>query len=327
MNVLILLLALLIDRYVGDPDWLWGKITHPVGLFGKAIEIADKHLNDQNKSPYGKRRDGFVAIAVLMTIAAIAGYAVHLGSSRLGAPGLIFEAVIASIFLAQKSLIDHVAAVANGLRQGGLEGGRKAVSMIVGRDPQTLDDGGVSRAAIESLAENSSDGVIAPAFWLLVAGLPGLFAYKMLNTADSMIGHMNDQYRDFGRASAKIDDAANWIPARLTGVMLVMAGGFMIGPAKALQSFGVMMRDARLHRSPNAGWPESAMAGLTGLALAGPRIYRGDVANEPMLNAAGRRDAGPEDIDRAISFTSALFWLATTAVATVVLVQGFWCAG
>jgi adenosylcobinamide-phosphate synthase len=161
--------------------------------------------------------------------------------------------------------------------------------------------------------------VIAPAFWLLVGGLPGLFAYKMLNTADSMIGHMNDKYRDFGRASAKIDDAANWIPARLTGFMLVVAGAFLLGPVKALQAFGLMLRDARLHRSPNAGWPESAMAALKGLALAGPRVYRGDIANEPMLNAAGRRDAGPEDIDQAISITSAMFWIATAVTAAILL--------
>jgi adenosylcobinamide-phosphate synthase len=321
MNALTLLFALLIDRYIGDPDWLWGKVKHPVVLFGKAIDIADKQLNTKDKSNFEKRRDGFVAIAVLMVVAALAGYVVHWLASRLGPFGLVAEAVVASVFLAQKSLIDHVAAVANGLRHGGLESGRKAVSMIVGRDPQTLDEGGVSRAAIESLAENSSDGVIAPAFWLLVGGLPGLFAYKMLNTADSMIGHMNDRYRDFGRASAKIDDAANWIPARLTGLMFVVAGAFLIGPAKALQSFGLMLRDARLHRSPNAGWPESAMAALTGLALAGPRVYHGDVANEPMLNAAGRRNAGPDDIDNALSITSALFWLATAGVAAIVLVR------
>jgi adenosylcobinamide-phosphate synthase len=321
MNTLVLLLALLIDRYIGDPDWLWGKVSHPVVLFGKAIEIADRHLNTKDKSPFDKRRDGFVAIAFLMLVAALAGYAVHWLAFEFGRFGLFVEALIASVFLAQKSLIDHVAAVAKGLRVGGLEGGRKAVSMIVGRDPRTLDEAGVSRAAIESLAENSSDGVIAPAFWLLVGGLPGLFAYKMLNTADSMIGHLNDKYRDFGRASAKTDDAANWIPARLTGLMLVVAGAFVAGSLRALQALGLMLRDARLHRSPNAGWPESAMAALLGLALAGPRVYRGDVANEPMLNAAGRRDAGPEDIDKAISITAALFWLATAGAGAIVLIQ------
>ena len=323
MNALVLLLALLIDRFMGDPDWLWRKISHPVVLFGMAIEIADKHLNKRNNSPYEKRRDGFVAIAGLMTVAAIAGYAVHWLANGIGPVGLLVEAIIASIFLGQKGLIDHVAAVADGLRIGGLDGGRRAGSMIVGRDPQMLDEAGVSRAAIESLAENCSDGVIAPAFWLLVAGLPGLFAYKMLNTADSMIGHMNDKYRDFGRASAKFDDAANWIPARLTGMLLIAAGSLRLGAGKARAALGTMLRDARLHRSPNAGWPESAMAALTGLALAGPRVYHGDVANEPMLNAAGRRDAGPEDIDRAISITSILFWLTASLAAAFVV---FHCA-
>ncbi|MGB8817841.1 MAG: adenosylcobinamide-phosphate synthase CbiB [Rhizobiaceae bacterium] len=319
MNALVLFLGLMIDRFAGDPDWLWGRVKHPVVLFGKAIEIADKQLNHKDKSPYEKRRDGFVAIAGLMVIAALAGFAIQALAQLLGPAGLVIEAVIASIFLAQKSLLDHVAAVANGLRAGGLEGGRKAVAMIVGRDPQSLDESGVSRAAIESLAENSSDGVIAPAFWLLAAGLPGLFAYKMLNTADSMIGHMNDTYRDFGRASAKFDDAANWIPARVTGFLLVGAGLLHAGFAKAGHALSLMLRDARLHRSPNAGWPEAAMAGMLGLALAGPRIYAGDIANEPMLNASGRREAGPLDIDKAIAITSTMFWIVTAVAGVFIL--------
>ncbi len=191
--------------------------------------------------------------------------------------------------------------------------------MIVGRDPDNLDEGGVCRAAIESLAENSSDGVIAPAFWFAVAGLPGLFAYKMLNTADSMIGHMNERYRDFGRTAAKLDDAANWIPARLTGLLLIIAGAIAVSISKAGEAFAGMMRDARLHRSPNAGWPESAMAGLTGLALAGPRIYKGDVANEPMLNGAGRREAGSADIDAAIKITATMFTVFTVLIGVLTL--------
>lgn len=307
MNAVVLFIALLIDRFAGDPDWLWGRVGHPVVLFGRLIGFADKLLNTDDKSPYEKRRDGFVAIAGLLFLAATAGIGIHVLLRHFGLAGLIGEAVVASIFLAQKSLVDHVLAVAEGLRQGGLEGGRKAVSMIVGRDPQQLDEAGISRAAIESLAENSSDGVIAPALWYLAAGLPGLFAYKMLNTADSMIGHLNERYRDFGRASAKLDDAANWIPARLAGCLLVAAGAIETGAARARHAFGLMLRDARLHRSPNAGWPESAMAGLLGLALAGPRIYSGDVANEPMLNAAGRRSAEAKDIAAGVHIVSTMF--------------------
>ena len=319
MHLLTLFLALLIDRFVGDPDWLWKRIKHPVVVFGAAISLTDKWLNTADKSSYEKRRDGFVAIAGLLVLAAAAGMAIVWISCLLGPLGIAFQAITASIFLAQKSLIDHVAAVSSGLKTGGLDGGRQVVSMIVGRDPDNLDEGGVCRAAIESLAENSSDGVIAPAFWFAVAGLPGLFAYKMLNTADSMIGHMNERYRDFGRTAAKLDDAANWIPARLTGLLLIIAGAIAVSISKAGEAFAGMMRDARLHRSPNAGWPESAMAGLTGLALAGPRIYKGDVANEPMLNGAGRREAGSADIDAAIKITATMFTVFTVLIGVLTL--------
>ncbi len=319
MHLLTLFLALLIDRFVGDPDWLWKQVKHPVVAFGAAISFAERWLNTSDKSPYEKRRDGFVAIAGLLVLAVAAGMALVWISCFFGPLGFVFQAVIASVFLAQKSLIDHVAAVSTGLKTGGLEGGRQTVSMIVGRDPDSLDESGVCRAAIESLAENSSDGVIAPTFWFAVAGLPGLFAYKMLNTADSMIGHMNARYADFGRASAKLDDAANWIPARLTGLLLICAGAVLGGFKRAGEALAGMMRDARLHRSPNAGWPESAMAGLTGLALAGPRIYNGDVANEPMLNAAGRPEAGAADIDAAVKIVSTMFTVFTALIGVLTI--------
>lgn len=319
MHLLTLFLALLVDRIVGDPDWLWRKVRHPVVLFGAAISFAERQLNLPDKTPYEKRRDGFVAIAGLLVLAALAGLLLAWVSCFLGPLWFVFQALVASVFMAQKSLIDHVAAVSAGLKAGGLEGGRRAVSMIVGRDPDSLDEGGVCRAAIESLAENSSDGVVAPAFWFAIAGLPGLLAYKMLNTADSMIGHMNERYRDFGRASAKLDDLANWIPARLTGPLLISAGAFTGGIDKASNALGGMMRDARLHRSPNAGWPESAMAELTGLALAGPRTYHGDTANEPMLNAGGRRDARAADIDAAVKITSTMFTIFTALTGILAL--------
>lgn len=320
MHLLTLFLALIIDRFIGDPDWLWCKVRHPVVLFGAAISFAERQLNKPESSAYEKRRDGFVAIAALLILAAWTGVMLEWIFRFFGPVGFLAQAVIASIFLAQKSLIDHVAAVSAGLKTGGLEGGRKAVSMIVGRDPETLDQAGVSRAAIESLAENSSDGVIAPAFWFAIAGLPGLFAYKMLNTADSMIGHMNDRYRDFGRASALLDDAANWIPARLTGLLLVAAGVVHSGMKTAREALAAMLRDARLHRSPNAGWPESAMAGLLGLALAGPRRYKGDIANEPMLNGAGRRAATADDIDAAVKIASTMFALFIAVIAILAVI-------
>jgi adenosylcobinamide-phosphate synthase len=316
INLLILFLALLADRYFGDPDWLWENIPHPVVLFGKAIRFVDERFNRASDSDYERRRDGFLAMLGLLVLALVVGWLVHLALRTISPLGELIEALIVAVFLAQKSLGDHVSRVANALRDEGIIGARRAVAMIVGRDPEVLDDAGVSRAAIESLAENTSDGIIAPAFWYSLLGLPGLLAYKMLNTADSMIGHMNDRHRDFGRFAAKLDDVANWIPARLTGLLISAAAWIVHGYDAALRSFNVMMRDARLHRSPNAGWPEAAMAGAIEVALAGPRVYGGVTANEPMLNGAGRRDAGAENIEDALN----IFSVATATFTVVILV-------
>ena len=304
INLLILFLALLADRYFGDPDWLWEKIPHPIVLFGKAIAYADTRFNRPGDSNDERRRDGFLTMLGLLVLAAVGGWVVHLALRTISPVGELVEALLVAVFLAQKSLADHVTRVAVALREEGIVGARRAVSMIVGRDPEVLDDAGVSRAAIESLAENTSDGIIAPAFWYALLGLPGLLAYKLLNTADSMIGHLNDRHRDFGRFAAKLDDVANWIPARLTGLLISAAAWVVHGYDAALRSFNVMMRDARLHRSPNAGWPEAAMAGAIEVALAGPRVYGGVTANEPMLNGAGRRDAGAENIEDALDIFS-----------------------
>ncbi|QND53520.1 cobalamin biosynthesis protein [Phyllobacterium sp. 628] len=319
INLLILFLALLADRYVGDPDWLWHRVPHPVVLFGNAIAFVDKRFNKAGKTEQEKRRDGFLTMSALLVLAGAIGGLIHWVLTMIPPFGGLIEALIVAVFLAQKSLGEHVARVADALRNDGLVGARRAVSMIVGRDPQVLDEPAITRAAIESLAENTSDGIIAPAFWYALFGLPGLLAYKMLNTADSMIGHLNDRHRDFGRFAAKLDDAANWIPARLTGLLIAVAAWIIRGSQAAARSFNVMMRDARLHRSPNAGWPEAAMAGAIDVALAGPRVYGGVVANEPMLNGAGHRDVGADDIDAALRVYS----VATALFMAVLLVLFF----
>lgn len=296
-TILILIIALIVDRFIGDPDFLWQKFTHPIVYFGKAIEWADKKFNRASLSETMREKAGVAVIAFLMIAAIILGRIISSLLPHFGWGGFIVEVIIVAIFLAQKSLADHVRAVADGLRRDGLDGGREAVSMIVGRDPVKLDESGVCRAAIESLAENASDGVVAPAFWYAIFGLPGLFAYKMLNTADSMIGHKTAKYRAFGRASARFDDFANWVPARITGFLIVLSGGV----SKFEENSKLMMRDAKLHRSPNAGWPESAMAAVLGLALGGPRVYKDDIADEPFMNEEGRAHADVEDIDAAIN--------------------------
>ncbi|TCM58758.1 adenosylcobinamide-phosphate synthase [Rhizobium sp. PP-F2F-G48] len=300
MRLVILAAGLLIDRIVGDPDGLWRRLPHPVVLFGTAIGFCERRLNRPDLTPSQGRFRGVVAISGLLLLSAVIGVVIHVAVSRLGLPGAALEALIVAVFLAQKSLSDHVLRVAAGLRDGGLAGGRQAVSMIVGRDPQSLDEAGVCRAAIESLAENFSDGVVAPLVWYAICGLPGLLAYKMLNTADSMIGHKTERYLHFGWASARLDDVANLPAARLS--MLLIAGGawWRLGGGAGQNALSVALRDQGLHRSPNSGWPEAAMAGALNLRLAGPRLYAGARVEEPMMNAAGRPVATAGDIVRGV---------------------------
>jgi adenosylcobinamide-phosphate synthase len=319
-QLLILAAALLLDRIEGDPDWLWRRLPHPVVIFGKAIGYADKRFNREGASPASRRLAGRLVIGMLLAASVIVGATLSLMFAQAGFVGVMLELMLVAVLLAQKSLSDHVQAVAIGYRTGGLEGARLAVSMIVGRDPATLDEQGVARAAIESLAENFSDGVVAPAFWYALLGLPGILAYKMLNTADSMIGHRSVRHIDFGRASAIADDWANWPAARLSAG-LIAAGAFVQEGLKAARrALKVALVDHGLHRSPNAGWPESAMAGALDVALAGPRTYGGERVAEPMLNAAGRI-CTMADIDRAIRIygaaCSALLVLTVLAALTV----------
>lgn len=300
-HLLILILALLLDRIIGDPEWLWQRLPHPVVLFGKAISVFDRHFNARHLPDLTRRRNGVMSIAALLFGAAIAGWLIHGLLGFFGWFGILVEAGLVAIFLAQKSLADHVGEVSNALRSEGLEGGRRAVSRIVGRDPETLDEPGICRAAIESLAENFSDGVVAPALWYAVFGLPGLFAYKMLNTADSMIGHKTEAYIDFGWASARLDDLANWPAARLS-ILLIAVGAMVKKGMSALgNTIRVAVRDGGLHRSPNSGRPEAAMAGALDIQLAGPRVYAGEVVREPMINGAGRDTATVNDVETGIS--------------------------
>lgn len=312
----VLSLALVLDRVVGDPPRLWSRVPHPVVLFGKAISFFEKNFNGRGLSARDRRAYGLVSIVALLVGSVLLGVMLHRLSEALGVFGYILEILVVAVFLAQKSLSDHVAAVARGLREGGLEGGRHAVSMVVGRDPSVLDETGVSRAAIETLAENFSDGVIAPALYYLVFGLPGLIAYKMLNTADSMIGHKTVCYLHFGWASARLDDLANWPAARLSAMLIVAGAWIARGMRDAARAFNIALSDHGLHRSPNSGWPESAMAGALDVALAGPRIYSGERVQEPMQNAAGRKAIGAADIEAAISVYG---WACTVFNAVVVV--------
>lgn len=279
-----LLLALVLDAALGEPRVLWSRLPHPAVLIGRVVGWCDRRFNRGTA-----RRVRGIAVMAGLSLGGIG-----LGTVLAGLPGgAALEVAGAAILLAQKSLVEHVRAVAEGLRSS-LEEGRRAVSMIVGRDTAQLDAPAVARAAIESAAENLSDGVVAPAFWFLIGGLPGMIFYKVVNTADSMIGHRTERHEAFGWAAARLDDVLNWIPARITAVLVSLARM----DASALR---IAAAQGAKHRSVNAGWPEAAMARVLGLALSGPRSYAGAETSDPVLNPEGRRDATADDIDTAIA--------------------------
>ena len=288
MNVFALAaIALLFDRFVIDPERLWRRLSHPVVGFGWIISTWEERLKPNGAAM--QMLSGTGLVVALVALSFVLGWLPLLLGNVIGG---LTEVTIVAILLAQRSLDQHVLAVADGLDRS-LEDGRHAVSMIVGRDPSVLDEGGVSRAAIESLAENFSDGVVAPLFWYFVLGLPGIVAYKAINTADSMIGHRTPRYIHFGKVAARVDDVLNWIPARFTALLLACL-------ARSMTAARTAWRDARLHRSPNAGWPEAAMAGALDIALGGPRVYPGERVDEPFMNEAGRSALDRADIGRAL---------------------------
>lgn len=284
-----MLVALALDRLIGWPDWLYARIGHPVTWAGHLIVSLDARLN---RATLPQKFMGVLAL-ILCTGAAFLPSAVAQALLPDSVPGILVGGCLAWPLVAMRSMQDHVAAVELPLVAGELPAARHAVSMIVGRNPDALDEAGVARAALESLAENSSDGIVAPVFWGAVAGLPGIAVYKMINTLDSMIGHRSPRYLQFGWASARLDDLVNLIPARATGALFALACG------NPLRAGRVMLRDASRHRSPNAGWPEGAMAGALGVRLSGPRIYDGLVAPEPWLNE-GAPDPLPASVTRGL---------------------------
>jgi len=298
MSPTLAFLALLIELMLGYPDWLVRSIGHPVTWMGRLIEALDHKLNREQDAPARRRAAGTIAVVALIAVAGVVAHALEHNLIRLPF-GLPVLAVLASTLLAQRSLHAHVARVAVALEHDGLEAGRKAVAQIVGRDPEALDEAGVARAAIESLAENFSDGVVAPAFWMSLAGLPGAAIYKAINTADSMIGHRTPRHADFGFAAARLDDLVNLPASRLAALLIVAAGGFSDRAAGA-NAWRALRRDAPRHRSPNAGYPEAAIAGALGLALAGPRRYSGVLVNDAVMGD-GRREATAADIRAALA--------------------------
>ncbi|MBV9969869.1 MAG: cobalamin biosynthesis protein CobD [Xanthobacteraceae bacterium] len=296
VSVTLTFLALLIELLVGYPDRLVGAIGHPVTWIGALIARLDAGLNRNDTSPPARRLAGAATTAIVIVVAAAAGTLSERALLMLPF-GVLCAALAASSLLAQRSLYVHVAAVAAALEHDGLVAGRIAVAKIVGRDPQKLDEAGVARAAIESLAENFCDGIVAPVFWMALAGLPGAAVYKAINTADSMIGHRTPRHQAFGWAAARLDDLVNLPASRLAALLVVGAAGL---GGRTAEAWHAVSRDARRHRSPNAGYPEAAFAGALGLALAGPRVY-GGVTVDDALMGNGRRAATAADIRAALA--------------------------
>ena len=286
---------------MGYPDWLARTIGHPVTWIGDLIAWLDRKLNRDNADPEARRRAGAVALLVVLIVVGAAALIVE--QTLLLLPfGLLFAAVAASTMIAQRSLFVHVGQVADALEDSGLEAGREAVAHIVGRDAAALDRAGVARAAIESLAENFSDGVVAPTFWMIIAWLPGAALYKAINTADSMIGHRTERYQDFGRTAAQLDDIVNLPASRLTA-LLIVAAAYLTKGASASGAWHAAWRDGPKHASPNAGYPEAAMAGALGLSLVGPRVYDGAITDGAWMGD-GRREANVADIRAALELYS-----------------------
>ena len=307
----ILLIALALDALVGDPRWL----PHPVRLMGWLTGLLDRALNREGLGEGVRTFLGAVAVLLVVGASATAGWAVANYVAALSW-GWLAELAVVTMLLAQRTMCDHMVRVARAL-DSGADPARQAVRHIVGRDVRALDEHAIARAAIESGAENYSDGVVAPAFWYLLLGLPGLLAYKAINTMDSMIGHRSPRHRAFGRAAARIDDAVNWVPARIAGGLVGLAALFVPGGAP-WRAWRAMLRDAPKHSSPNAGWPEAAMAGALGLALLGPRRYEGEAAADEAWLGDGRAAATADDLRRTVrvfAVACALVAVLTAAIA------------
>jgi adenosylcobinamide-phosphate synthase len=315
MFALIASMSLALEMNVGYPDRLFRAIGHPVTWIGRLISFLDEALNRATDSDRTRRLYGVAALVVIVGVPAVVACAVE-WVLLVNVLGFFLMVVLATTLLAQRSLAEHVEAVATALDTDGLQAGREAVSRIVGRDPEQLDRAAVSRAAIESLAENFSDGVVAPAFWMAVGGLAGAAAYKAANTADSMIGHRTPKHEAFGWAAARFDDLINLPASRLTALLIVAAAAILPG-MDAGAAWRAVWRDAKKHRSPNAGWPEAAMAGALGIALAGPRSY-GGVLGDYAYMGDGRREVTAADIRRALR----LFWMADVLLMVVLGVVG-----
>ncbi len=315
MNMLVcIIIALTIDRIIGWPNWLFRHISHPVVLIGNLISVCEKTFNNANTTASIRRFWGIITVLIVTGVCLLAALFVSLliPNNQLGT---ILTSLLIWPWIAAKSLSEHVEKVALALSKADSESARTAVSMIVGRNAKTLDDPGIARASLESLSENTSDGVIAPLFWAVIFGLPGLFVYKAINTLDSMIGYRTQAHEAFGWAAAKLDDIVNFLPARLTGTIYILTG------TNPIYSFGIMWRDAKKHRSPNAGWPEAGFAAALNVRLSGPRYYDGILSDDEWLHEEGE-DPSSKDIFLGLKLYNRL--LNWVTLLSMILLLFFW---
>ncbi|MCF6327963.1 MAG: adenosylcobinamide-phosphate synthase CbiB [Devosiaceae bacterium] len=317
MSFTIAFLALAVDRFFPLFGMFSKWIRHPVEWQGMLISFFERRWNDLQISALKRKRAGIFMLLILIVVTLLISFLLLFIFSFLPF-SWIFEALAASVLLAGNDLKKAVASVAENLDIS-IEEGRKQVSHIVGRDTKNLNEHEISRAAIESLAENSSDGVIAPLFWLVIFGLPGIAVYKAINTADSMVGHLSERYENFGWASARTDDLVNWLPARLSALLYAVAAYFL-SPEAAKNSLHAAINDAPNHTSPNAGWPEAALAGALGFGLGGPRKYGGKTLDLAMMGA-GKRDLTSKDIFEAIKLYSIMSGIALVLVGFLALLE------
>ncbi len=319
-TLLVAALALVVERRIGYPRFPQRLVGHPVEWMGSMIAALERRWNVPSTASPRRRLLGAVAVCGLMFLWGGLAWLAHAVSWRMSPPvAMVLEALLATTLLAQRSLREHVEAVLRALEGAGdLAPARHALSMIVGRDTSAFDESAIAHATIESLAENTSDGIVAPLFWLMVAGLPGLAVYKLVNTADSMIGHLDERHRDFGWAAARLDDLLNWVPARMTGLLHALAAASLWGWGRAGQVARVMWRDARKHVSPNAGWPEAAAAAALGIRLGGPRSYQGRQVEFPWLGE-GRARLSRADITAALNLHARLLNLLALLVVGMAL--------
>ena len=315
MNMLAcIIIALTIDRIVGWPNWLFRRISHPVVLIGNLISVCEKTFNSENTTASIRRFWGIITVLIVTGVCLLVALFISslIPDNRLG---IILTSLLIWPWIAAKSLNEHVEKVALALSKADSESARTAVSMIVGRNAKTLNDSGIARASLESLSENTSDGVIAPLFWAAILGIPGLFVYKAINTMDSMNGYRTQAYEAFGWAAAKLDDIVNFLPARLTGTIYVLSA------TNSIYSFGIMWRDAKKHRSPNAGWPEAGFAAALNVRLSGPRIYEGALSDDEWLHEEGE-DPSSKDIFLGLKLYNRL--LNWVTLLSIILLLFFW---